>query len=90
MVNNLASTCVQCRKLIRILTIDGICTIRHLFVQHARTENNGIADAISGLNWNKFWKLVPASMNKIPDDIPSLVNNPQKIWFNNELFLLQL
>ena len=90
MVNNLASTCIQCRKLIRILTIDGIRSNHHLSVQPVRTENNGMVDTISRLNWTKFWKLAPVSMNKVPDVIPSSINNPEKIWFNDEPFLLQL
>ena len=46
MVNNAASSCTQCRKLIRILTLDGIKNKRTLFVRHVRSENNDLADAL--------------------------------------------
>ena len=87
MVNSLALTCVQCRKLIRILALDGMRWNRRLFVKHVRTESNELADSLSRQNLRRFWKHAPNSMNKMPDSIVGGLWPPQNVWFNDDTYL---
>ena len=59
MVNNFASSCEQCMKLLRILTLDCIRRNRRVFVLYVRTNLNKLADALSTRKFVKFWEIAP-------------------------------
>ena len=83
MVNNFASNCGQCMKLIRLLALDGIRYNRRVFVKHVKTKLNTLADALSRMNLKRFWKYAPKSMNKYPDNIPPTIWPVEKFWFSD-------
>ena len=83
MVNSFTSSCSQCRKLLRILAFEGLKYNRRLFVRHVRTEINTLADALSRLNFRKFWKHAPSTMNKAAKLIPDSIWPINKIWDSN-------
>ena len=80
MVNNFASSCVQCRKLIRILALQGICSNRRVKVQYIRSKDNILSDALSRLDFKRFWKNAPPSMNQIPDKLSEFLWPITKVW----------
>ena len=54
MVNTSASTCSQCRKLIRILTLCNIRYNNRIIVRHIRSKDNLLLDALSRLDFDRF------------------------------------
>ena len=74
MINNSASSCRHCMKLLRLLVLNDIRCNRRLFTKHLRTELNVLPDALSRLKFQKLWKFAPNSMNPKPDTIN------QRLW----------
>ena len=85
MVNNLISTCNQYMKLIRMLTLNNMKYHRRIFVRYVRSEKNIPTDALSRLNFAKFWKYAPKLMNRLPDPIDQTIWPVDKVWFNDSL-----
>ena len=85
MINNTTSSCPQCHKLIRILTLDCIRANRRLFAHHIVTELNVLADSLSHLNFRWFCRFVPDTMNETPDVISCNVWPAEKIWFTDKI-----
>ena len=85
MINNTASSCPQCHKLIRILTLDCIRVNRRLFACHIVTELNVLADSLSHLNFRRFWRFTPDTMNEMPDVISGNVWPAEKIWCKDKI-----
>lgn len=69
MVNNLTSSCIQCMKLIRFLTLDNLKNDRRVFVRHVWGKNNQLSDALSRQDLNRFFRLAPSTMNLFPDKV---------------------
>ena len=80
MVNNLSSSCEQCMKLIRILTLDNLKHYRRVFVRHIEGRKNVLSDALSRLQFDKFFKLAPATVKQYPDDISTVIWPVTKLW----------
>ena len=74
MVNNLASSCLHCMKLIRVLVVDGLIHNRKITCRHIRSENNVLSDALSRLDFKRFWANAPSTMCSQSDTIAV------KIW----------
>ena len=85
MVNNLTLTCNQCMKLIRMLTLNNMRYHRRIFVRYVWSEQNILADALSRMNFSKFWKNAPKSMNKLPDSVDQSIWPVDKVWFYDSL-----
>ena len=83
MINNQASSCPQCRKLLRLLALDNIHANRRLFARHVVTSQNSLADSLSRNNYVKFWKLAPSTMSRSADRMPPKYWPPQKVWFQD-------
>ena len=74
-------------KLLRILTLDNIKHHRRVFTVHIGTKQNSLADALSRLDFKRFWKNAPKSMNTVPDNIHPGMLSLTEIW-NNEITYL--
>ena len=83
MVNNLTSKCQQCMKLIRMLVLDNLKMDRRVFVKFVQSQSNILADALSRLQYKRFWENAPVTMRKYPDAIPSCIFPVENIWFGN-------
>ena len=81
MINNLASNCPHCLKLIRILTFNNLQFNRRVFVKYVRSQDNVLADALSRADFKRFWKHAPVTMTKFPDKIPEQLWPVSKVWF---------
>ena len=80
MVNNLTTSCPQCMKLIRILTMDNLRNNRRVFIRYVPSKENILADALSRFEMKRFWKAAPKSMNRFPDATNSSFTPVSKIW----------
>ena len=80
MVNNSASTCKNCMYLLRLITLNNLVHNRQVFAQHIQTDANDLADALSRLQFGRFWKLSPPGMSRHPSKISPLVWPASRIW----------
>ena len=80
MINQLSSSCGNCMYLLRLLTLSGLVDNRRVFARHVMGINNELADSLSRLQFQRFWKLAPSSMAKQLSRISKLVWPPCKIW----------
>ena len=86
MVNNSASSCYQCRKLIRILTIENI-KFNRLAVRHVRSRDNILSDALSRNDMRWFWKYAPSTMNPGASKVDCRLWPIEKVWFQEIEYL---
>ena len=82
MINNMTSKCSKCMKLIRMIQFNCLLYNRRIFVRFIRLNDNGMADALSRMDFNRFWSLAPPTMILYPDAIPDEIWPIEKIWFN--------
>ena len=80
MVNNLASSCTQCMKLIRLIPLFSIQNNSRIFVNFVRSKQNFLADSLSRMNLPKFKQMAPATVNSEPDAIIEFMTPVTKIW----------
>ena len=80
MVNSMATSCVQCRKLIRLLALDGIRMNCRIFVRYVRSKFNVLADSLSRGKWAQFWRKAPKTMNRYPDELPKEIWPVEELW----------
>ena len=71
MVNKLMSSCHWCMKLLRILALEGLNKNRKIQVLHVVSKENYLADAISRMDWTRFWTKAPRATNEKPDALDS-------------------
>ena len=79
MINNMSSRCEICMKMIRMLTLNGLLHNRRLAAKFVKTKDNGVADALSKLQLQRFHKLAP-NMRSTPDDIDDRIWPVWKIY----------
>ena len=60
-------------KLLCLLVLDGLKNNRRVFVEYVKSKDNYLADPLSRMDFETFWKKAPKSMNKFPDRISPLV-----------------
>ena len=68
--------------LLRVIVLQSLANNVRIFAKHVRTENNGKADALSHLQFDRFRKLDP-EMNRNPEAIPELIWPMEKIWLKD-------
>ena len=56
MVNNLTSSCKNCMFLLRLITLNNLVNNRRVFVQYIRSSDNELPDALSRLQFSRFWE----------------------------------
>ena len=88
MVNNLASSCMHCQKLIRILVLQAIIFGQNVRVHYIASKLNHLADALSRLDFARFWRLAPKNMDPLPCKLPSQLWPIQKIWDDDKFDIL--
>ena len=79
MINNITSGCKHCMKLIRVLVLNGLIHNRKIRARFVCTNNNGVTDALSRLQFSRFRHLVP-KMNALPHTVN------EKIWPIDRVF----
>ena len=67
--------------LIRLLVAESICRNVRIFAKHVGTKDNGKADALSRLDFKRFWSLAAEdNMNEQASPIPEAIWPISKIW----------
>ena len=80
MINNASSKCKNCMVLIRMIVLEGLVCNTRVFAKYVRSNDNGKADALSRLQWNRFFSLASNSMNSIATPIPPCLWPMNKLW----------
>ena len=79
MINKGTSKCKQCMVLIRIITLECMIQNVRVFAKWVATDENGKADALSRMDFKRFWEL-DDSMEAFPTTIPNQIWPVEKIW----------
>ena len=80
MVNSTSSKCRNCMFLIRLLVLNNLKFNRRIWVKHVKSAENILADALSRLNFKKFWKFAPRNMDRTPTKLPEELWPASKLW----------
>ena len=80
MLNNSSSTYAHCMVLIRLVTLKSLIHNVRVYGKHLKTDENGIADALSRCQWNRLKKLAPVLSQQEPSQIPTIVHPMFKVW----------
>ena len=83
MIKNGASSCRNSMYLLRLVTLNNMINNGRVFAIYVKSADNFLADALSRLQFNRFSKLAPKSMNKYPHEISSIVWPASRIWIAN-------
>ena len=79
MINQSSSSCRNCMVLIRLLTAESIYRNVRIYAKHVRTKLNGKADALSRLDFKRFWNIAE-NMNCEPSSLPEEIWPFKKLW----------
>ena len=80
MINNSSSSCRNCMVLIRIIVLEGLLQNTRIFAKFVRSKENGKADALSRLQFDRFRALGGNMMNEVPTNVPEQIWPMEKIW----------
>ena len=80
MVKKGVSTCRNCMYLLRLMTLNNLIHNHRVFTQYIETHKNDLADSLSRLQFNRFWRLAPANTDKLPTPVSKLVWPASRIW----------
>ena len=83
MINGSSSRCKNCMVLVRMLVAESINRNVRIYAKHVGTKENGKADALSRLDFNRFWNLADGKMNDRCSPIPVEIWPFEKIWLEN-------
>ena len=84
MINNSASKCKRCMVLLRLIVLEGLIQNVRINAKHVKTNDNGKADALSRLDFKRFWRLVGTQkMNRHSSLIPEILWPMTKIWWES-------
>ena len=79
MINNSSSKCKNCTILIRLITLTSLIWNVRVYAKYIPSKENGPSDALSRLQFKRFWKLCPTAEHQ-PVDIPSDIWPISKVW----------
>ena len=80
MINNNSSNCKNCMVLLRMLVAESMFRNVRIFARHVGTKQNGKADALSRLDFKRFWALANGQMNSRNTPVPKEIWPMNKIW----------
>ena len=80
MINSSTSRCKNCMTLQRLIMLQGMKNNVRIYAKHIKSENNMLSDALSRLQFDRFWNHVPATMEKLQTPVPEEIWPIDKIW----------
>ena len=80
MINKSSSSFKNCMYSLRLLILDNLIHNRRISAKYIRSQDNKFSDALSRLDFDRFWSLAGDKMDKIPYKISELVWPASKIW----------
>ena len=84
-VNSMSGKCKNTMRLLRLLTLDNLKWNRRIFVEHIPGKNNDLSDALSRLDFQRFFKDAPSTVNKYPENLPTCIWPLSKIWESEKI-----
>ena len=81
MVNNMSSKCGKCMVLIRLLVLEGLRHNVKIKVKYVNTKENGKSDALSRMEFKRFFRLGGPNVDPKPTELPKEIWPVSKIWF---------
>ena len=79
-VNHMAGGCKNSMNLLRMLTLNYLKYDRRIFVEHIKGTNNFLSDALSRLEFDRFFRLAPKTIDNYPQRLPEEIWPLSKIW----------
>ena len=80
MVNNMAASCIQSQKLIRIIALENIIFHRRVFILHIHSKDNCLSDTLSRGQFQRFWHLAPRNMEKFFTKMLEIIWPIDRFW----------
>ena len=80
MINNSTSNCKNCMVLMQLLVAESMYWNVRVFAKHVGTKQNGKADALSRLDFDRFIRVGGDVMNEVATPIPEAIWPLRKIW----------
>ena len=81
MINNFTSSCKNCMFLLRKIMLKCLENNSRIFARHVKTQDNGIADALSRQDWKRFRMLTKEMViDKQATKPPTELFPLSKIW----------
>ena len=81
MVNNNSAKCKHCMVLLRVFVMECLRKNMKVPAKYVRTKDNGIADSLSRLDFDRFRKIAP-HMEELPTEPPCDMWPAQRLWKN--------
>ena len=82
MINASSSSFRNCMVLIRLIVLEGLTHNVQVTAKYVSSKDNGKADALSRLQFNRFHRLGKGKMSLQPTNIPEQIWPLQKIWLD--------
>ena len=82
MLNKSSSGCKNCMVLLRLIVLECLIQNINITAEWVSAGDNGKADALSRMDFNRFWDLGP-SMDPFPVPLPDCIWPISKIWMFN-------
>ena len=70
MINTTSSSCPRCMFFIRLLVLKGLIDNRRVYAVYVNTKENSLADSLSRLDLDRFYKLSEGVMEHEPEKLP--------------------
>ena len=83
MINNLLSSCKNCMKLLRILTLNNLNINRRVFAVYISMKDNYLTDALSRGKIELFFKKATKTVNRFADKIDPAIWPMSKLWIDH-------
>ena len=79
MINNAGTHRKHCMGLLRLLILEGLVHNVKIKCKYVKSKENGKADALSRLDFDRFWKL-DETMEPLPLEVPELIWPMTRVW----------
>ena len=81
MVNNTTSRCKRCMHLVRLIVLRRLCFNFRVVARYISTKANDLADSLSRLQMDRFWKLERnCHFKQVSEPMPEELWPASKIW----------
>lgn len=85
MINKGSSGCPTCMHFIRVITLESMDKQTRFFARYVPTLENVRADALSRLDFPRFWKNTYNTTDKYPQQLPSSIWPPRPEWWQKKI-----
>ena len=84
-VNDMSCKCKNSMFLIRKLVLNNLKFNHRIWVEYIKSKDNVQADALSRMEFNRFWKNSPVDMDRNPSKLPDVLWPASKLWQDDDV-----